>query len=298
MIDQKFDFITSNIDHIRVSLGGVYFLISGERVLYIGESDDIRRDILNHTKNGKEFDKVGIQLFKGNKEQRKIYLQELIQALKTGSQEEKSAKQQTGNLGHPQKQESTPNIKSAPASLLLGGKPETLQQPGLNIEPKKSVAAQKSTMVPTPESRSSAPNESQDQGSQSIIRDDAKEALRDWTQQITQEALAEMKVEKPRPPRSKPTETIPNWLHDLAEQPLANNAPDTKESASPNGSKPKDALPDWAQPESDAAARTPAQKTAPPKDRNKTETDNGETPEWLKDIDMSKSNPNSVPPFR
>jgi hypothetical protein len=286
MSKQIFDYITSNIDHIRPSLAGIYFLIQGEKVLYIGESKDIKREILRHSKKGQEFQKVGILLFEGSQEQRKKYTQQLIQKLKNEGKAAQSTNTQISTKRTAQKgtaKAESSRVVSLPQSRLDMIRPPK-QNPVRQPDPEKPALRASSHMKSA--------------GDQSPISAETKEALKDWTQKVTREAMAEMKIEtSPPPPTKNADPDLPDWLDELALKPIEKTVPGNNAPASAKAAKFNEKLPDWAQPEDSALAKTPVHNSAPQKEGDKKGADKNGTPEWLKDIDINQSDPNTVPPF-
>jgi hypothetical protein len=281
MSEHKFDYITSNIDLIRPSLPGIFFLIQGEEVIYIGESKDIKRDILRHKKKSKEFDKVGIQLFEGSQAQRKKHTQQLTQTLKNVRNAVRSTKKQIGakrRILNPKRKAKSIKEVSLPQSRLEMIRP-----------PKQSPFEKPATDKPVP----TASSQLNSADNKSPISAETKEALIDWTQKVTQEAMAEMKIEpSPPPPTNSAKPDFPDWLQTLDEQPTDSPRPAGMGSTLDPTVNLENELPTWAQPDSKAPPETPP-KTVAPQDQ----ADETDQPEWMKDIENKKSNSNSVPPF-
>lgn len=331
MSEYKFDFVTEKVDHIRTSLPGIYFLILDEKVLHIGESNDIKREILKHIKKGKEFNKVGIQLFEGKGTQRKKYTQELIQSIKSDGQippapepappeepfeskkkprvqfgrrkgrKQKSPKEfslppehfeqiRPSNNGSLKLTKATEQLIDQLSEQGLGARSDIVQ---LAIEQlHKTKLGQKPTqaenappVTPVAEPASADPTDTQ------AMTNEAKEALSAWTRKVTQEAMSEISVELETKPVQESAPKLPDWLYDLADEPIEEISPDIQQPKTNIQQTSEDGLPAWTHPES----KTPP--TPPPPKADQNQIDEPNIPEWMKDINYKPSSGNSPPPF-
>lgn len=330
MSEQKFDFVTDKLDHIRAALPGIYFLIQDDKVVHIGESNDIKKTILKHIKKGKEFNKVGIQLFDGNKNQRKKHTRELIQAAKSGGQvpdrpqnpktekirqkQEKPRKRQarkSRKQTRPAKEVSLPpdrleqirsssnngSVKLSPATTEqinqladqgLGARTEIVELAVQQLYKEKLEKQARSGNHHKPKN----PDPKDGQG----ISPEAKDALAEWTRKVTQEAMSEISAELENIDPTEAPPDLPNWLYELADEPIENQLPAERESKLEDHQHIDDSLPSWAQTDfqpSPDQLQTPVRQFKP----EPRESDDEEIPEWLKDVDYKKPGGNSLPPF-
>ena len=324
MSEQKFDFVTDKVDHIRPSLPGIYFLINDGKILHIGESNDIKREVLRHIKKGQQFNKVGIQLFDGSKSQRKKFAHQLAQRLKSGgavntaqSKEQRTKKRDKNKKkpkGKPAKDVALPQSRldmarplSVNGSVKLS--PTTaeiikfLQEQGLGDRTDiiqlavEQLYKEKIKQSSTPESKTVERPDNGDPDwlkpqDENIITAEAKDALRDWTQKVTQEAMSEITIEQAPPTSETEVPGLPAWLNTLAEEALVESKPIKKDVSSDQPSSHTDSLSQWTQPENQTITEQPA-----PKPAQKQPVEESKLPEWMEDIEVKNTGRNSTPPF-
>ncbi|MBC8503648.1 MAG: hypothetical protein ISR58_19935 [Anaerolineales bacterium] len=228
MEEIKVKFSIQNYELIRQGLGGVYFLMQGEDVVFIGENKDISRQIVKHVKKKTKFDAIGVTPVEDNK-QRRLLAQMLINKYrprfnkisgrkaaappKQKPRQEKSG-QKRKPRGTPSKEISVPQNRmdmirpgnqngsvqlSEPSTEMvqwlaeqgLGTRGEIVQQAIMRYYQERKDSGQDG--LPDQDAHDTDQAENKDNG---IISDSARDALIAWTHKLNQEAYSEMSADE------------------------------------------------------------------------------------------------------
>jgi len=375
MEEIKVKFTIQNQELIRQGLAGVYFLMQGDDVVFIGENKDISRQVSRHIKKGPQFDAIGINPVEDVK-QRRLFTQALInkyqpkfnksKGRKAAPVQKEKPRQAKKTRGKPAKEVSLPRSRmdmarssnqngsvylSEPTAELvqwlaergLGTRSDIVQQ-AIERYYQEQIDVEEKTH-PTEFIQDDDQAEEKNNG---IISDSAREALIAWTKKLNQEEYAEIPIdqsetlpetkeqaqkavnsayaEQTEKAKQKEDESsdLPEWLMNLADETLFgdiaiehSNLDDGVAQNIPQQT-PEASLPDWAL-GSTMASQAPtvasstnqeqipnfemepvpatAQNEQPPSETSANSADDEEIPDWLSDIDMTKSRGNSVSPF-
>ncbi len=344
MEEIKVRFSVQDQELIREGLAGIYFLIQGDEVIFIGEDKDIKRRVQKFAKKGLQFDVIGINPYNGDNKQRRAITRTLIHKYRPKHNKIKGRKsprpkrkssprrqpskeislpQSKMDLAKPRNQNGTVQLSEPTAEMVawlmeqgLGTRAEILQQAVERFyqERKASLEDTQPTFIVQDEDQPEAKQNS-------IISDEARDALIAWTQKLNQEAFSEMElsrvepqtVEAPEPDVLAQTEPsiqadhaqdadeessdLPEWLTNLRDETLfgdisiERNNIEQVEIENTSQKSAADLLPDWITEPSQPSAQTPAFTTL------NQEAEHEEVPEWMSDIDMSKPRSTSISPF-
>jgi len=325
MDEIKVKFNINNQEMIRPALAGVYFLMQGEQVVFIGENKDIKRQISKHIKKGLQFNTIGISPFAGGNKQRRNLAQALIDkyqpkhnkvSRKKAAQPARAQKKQRGKPGKavtppqsrldmikPGHTNGSVHLTEAAAKQVewlthqgLGARSDIVQQ-AIEQLYKEQIARRQLDEDTQPEGIARQDDDPLEEQEKKAISTEAKEALIEWTKKITEEAYEEMSIKEPDPQPEEQGSDLPDWLTNLADETLFGDIPIEpgliEQNSIENVPQPSldDTLPDWALGSSQPSPETPTQAPA-----NQVEEDE-DTPEWMSDIDTSKPRGKSVSPF-
>ena len=265
-------FGVKKIDFIRLGLAGIYFLMVDEEVIFIGEGKDIKKDILKHQKRGLIFDTIGIHVFEGSNRERKQYSQALIQKYQP---RENSAKHKKIKKG---KAKRGPASSPAKASIPLLSRLEEDKPQALHSQPD-----------PTPDGLPDWAMEEFDD----LASAEAADLSLDKLIQETEEALEGLTLSSPPSQLDEETPALPGWLQTLEDSSATN---ETRPTAVHPPAQADDSLPAWTR--GDHAPPSQPSQAVESKPASNEDDDDDELPDWMKDIDMSKSSGNSVSPFK
>jgi len=340
-----------NKDLIKPKLTGVFFLLQGETVIFIGENKDIKRQVEKLSKKGLQFDSIGISPYNGSNKRRRQIAQLLIRKYapkhnkvrkffrRKGAYPEKQKHRQTTLASRQKKRQTGPSLKQDNRPKDKTAQTVTPPQSNLNlIKPDQTISSDDQAksigdQAERPTFQELARTSGREQTTSSIFQKDqnpqnepdlitkldrlaqnnygqpsqtdttniipeAKETLIQWTKSITEEAYEEMSIDEPDPQVTEEGRNFPNWLDNLANEPITdeiafgpNNLEQSTDEIEPIPSL-DDSLPAWTQEPTQQRENTPAA------DQSKTRAEeDSDIPEWMRDIDMSKSDGDSVTPF-
>lgn len=240
MDELKLDYRTKNLELIKAALPGIYVLLLDDEIVFVGESQDIKKDITKHLKKGMKFSEVGIIFPNGNNKQQKQRVQSLIDSFqppynKSGKKNQKQDKQSRTRRGlraFTQQKKTPPKSEPEEKSISSPDQPakQKLDSAPRPVQSAKNTAEQIARLLahdlgisgevaqqaverlyyelsnkqePAKEiTADSAPAEKVTD-TQNTISDEARQALIAWTQKVTQKELAELPREELH---SEPTE--------------------------------------------------------------------------------------------
>ncbi|MBM3144336.1 MAG: hypothetical protein FJ010_05045 [Chloroflexi bacterium] len=216
MEEIKVKFATENRELIRPRFAGIYFLMQGEQVVFIGEDKDIRHQINKRLEQGLRFDSIGISPFDGKDKKRRALAQRLIQKYQPVHNKIEH-KEAASPAWTQQKRRSQPAKKvSLPQS-----RPGLIQPRLTNGSLQLPVAAPKQTVESIqPQAITPDNNEQRREIRKPVITAEARESLIKWTEKMTQETYWEMAFEKPSVQPLEKSSDLPAWLINLADETL------------------------------------------------------------------------------